>query len=136
MKNFAKSALAIVGGFIIGSIVNMGIIVVGPKLVPPPEGADTSTMEGLTAAMSLFEPKHSLAPFLAHALGTLVGAFVAAKLNPAQGRTMAFTIGVLFLLGGLTNVFILPSPLWFSAIDILFAYLPMAWLASKFANSK
>src|SRR5690606_40560173 len=57
-------------------IVNMSIIMISGSIIPPPEGADTTTTEGLKAAMHLFEPKHFLLPFLAHALGTLVGAFV------------------------------------------------------------
>jgi len=39
---------------------------------------------------------------------------------------LALTIGVFFLLGGIINSFMLPTPTWFIAIDILFAYLPMA----------
>jgi hypothetical protein len=34
----------------------------------------------------------------------------------------------MFLLGGIANVAMLPAPLWFSALDLLLAYLPMAWL--------
>lgn len=46
------------------------------SIIPPPEGADNTTMEGLKASMHLFQPKHFLMPFLAHALGTFGGALL------------------------------------------------------------
>ena len=78
--------------------------------------------------------KHFLFPFLAHALGTLVGAFVAAKISPNYGLQLAIGVGLLFLAGGITNIYLLPSPLWFTIVDLAVAYIPMAyfgWLLSK-----
>lgn len=134
MNPILKNVLAVIADFVAGSIVNMGLVTLGPMLIPPPEGADLTTMEGLEAAMPLMETKHFLMPFLAHALGTLVGAFVAAKI--ATTRKMAFALGIggLFLLGGLTNVFLLPSPMWFNALDLVVAYVPMALIGGKLAN--
>lgn len=72
-----RNVLALIVGLVIGSIVNMGLITVSGHTIPPPAGADVTTSEGLKAAMHLFEPKHFVFPFLAHALGTLAGAAVA-----------------------------------------------------------
>ena len=87
-------------------------------------------MEGLKASMALFEPKHFLFPFLAHAIGTLAGAMVALRGAPDAGRRPALGVGILFLLGGTANVLMLPAPAWFNATDLVLAYLPMAWLAT------
>lgn len=126
---------ALLLGLVIGSLVNMGLLMLGQRLVPPPAGMDTSTMEGLKAAIPLFGPQHFLFPFLAHALGTLVGAFVAARL-PAPGRPegRAYTVGLFFLAGGTANVLMLPAPAWFNALDLLGAYLPMAWAGQALAG--
>ena len=78
--NIILNAIAIFGGLIIGSAVNMGLISLGGELIPPPPGLDVSNMEALAEAMHQFEPKHFIFPFLAHALGTLVGATFAAKI--------------------------------------------------------
>jgi hypothetical protein len=90
MSVVVRGILGVVLGLTIGSAVNMGLIVVGPMLVPPPDGADMTTMEGLKAAMVLLEPKHFVFPFLAHALGTLGGALVAMGIGraaaPCHGR--------------------------------------------------
>lgn len=131
-----RITLSILLGIVAGSCVNMGLIMMGGQLIPPPAGADVSTMEGLAAALPLFEPKHFVFPFLAHALGTLVGAFAAARLAPASATVAAFAVGGFFLLGGAANVMLLPGPLWFNALDLLLAYLPMTWLGLKLAGGK
>ena len=136
MNPILKNIIAVVAGFLCGSLVNGGIIMVSGSLIPPPDGADVTTMEGLKASIHLFEPRHFLMPFLAHALGTLVGAFLAAKLAANHQLKFALVIGILFLAGGITNVILLPSPLWFSVLDLVAAYLPMAYLAGKTAIKK
>ncbi|MGH8854693.1 MAG: hypothetical protein ACREWI_10485 [Telluria sp.] len=129
-----RYVLAIAAGFIVGSLVNMGLISLGGALIPPPSGADVSTMEGVQASMHLFEPRHFLSPFLAHALGTLVGALVAARLAPRRSRYLAMSVGLLFLAGGCAAVAMLPSPLWFAVTDLVLAYLPMAWFGWKLSG--
>lgn len=128
-----KNILALVAGLAIGSVVNMGLITVGGHAIAPPAGADVTTTEGLKAAMHLFTPEHFLFPFLAHALGTLAGAAVAALIAASHKFGLAMAIGAVFLAGGLSMVLMLPSPLWFDAIDLGAAYLPMAWLGWKLA---
>ena len=76
-----KNILAVFAGIAIGMIVNMGLIMISSSIIPTPEGIDNTTMEGLKAGMYLFEPKHFIMPFLAHALGTFAGAYVAAKIS-------------------------------------------------------
>lgn len=131
-----RNILAVVAGLAVGSIVNMGLIGVSGNAIPPPNGADVTTMEGLKASMHLFEPKHFLFPFLAHALGTLAGAAVAALIAASRKFHLAMTIGVAFLAGGIAGVLMLPSPLWFDALDLGGAYLPMAWIGWKLAARK
>ncbi len=132
-RSIPRTILAIVAGFVVGSIVNMGLIGLGGKLILPPAGADVATVEGLRATMHLFEPRHFLTPFLAHALGTLVGAALAARIAPGRGLRPALAVGLLFLAGGVASVAMLPSPAWFAACDLGLAYIPMAWIGWKLA---
>lgn len=112
MNPLLKNTLSVVGGWLLGSVVNSGIIMLNGKLIPLPEGADVSTMEGLRESMSLFEPIHFLIPFLAHALGTLVGAYIAARMATGTGMMQALVVGFLFFLGGIVaNIFMLDGPL-------------------------
>lgn len=136
MNPILKNILAFIAGVIAGSLVNMGIIMVSGSIIPPPEGADNTTMEGLKASMHLFQPRHFLFPFLAHALGTFAGAFVTASIAASHKMKLALGIGALFLAGGIANVVMLPSPLWFTIVDLVGAYIPMAWLAGRLAGRK
>lgn len=133
MHPILRNILALVAGVIIGSVVNMSIIMISGSIIPPPEGADVTTTEGLKEAMHLFEPKYFIFPFLAHALGALVGAFVTALLAANRKMTLAFIIGLVFLIGGIASVFMLPSPVWFTVVDLVGAYIPMAYIGGKFA---
>lgn len=136
MNPILKNILAVVAGIVVGSIVNMGLIMISGTVIPPPEGADVTTMEGLKETMHLFEPKHFIFPFLAHALGTLVGAWVAAKIASTRKMIFAMVIGLFFLMGGIMSVFQIPSPTWFIVLDLGGAYLPMAWLGGKIGGKR
>lgn len=136
MHPFLKNFIALVLGLLIGSVVNFALIMVSGSIIPPPEGADLTTQQGLTASMHLMEPKHFLFPFLAHALGTLVGAFIAAKIAASYQWFFALAIGFLFFVGGTASVMMLPSPLWFSVVDLLGAYFPMAMLGGILAGAR
>lgn len=134
MPRMLRLILAVVAGFIVGSLVNMALISISASIIPPPAGADVSTTEGLKAAMPLFERKHFVFPFLAHSLGTLAGAMVAMLLAPGRSAGPAWVVGVLFLLGGIAASFMIPAPAWFIALDLVAAYLPAAWLAQRLAS--
>ncbi len=128
MKKY-RNILATIAGFIIGSLVNMILVAVSGKIIPLPAGLNNKTAEGLAAGMHLMEPKHFVVPFLAHALGTLVGAFIATKLSNPKSIIEPMVIGVLFLAGGISMVFMVPNaPMWFNSIDLILAYIPMAYL--------
>lgn len=133
MNSILRNILAVVIGFFLGSAVNMGIIMISGSIIPPPNGADVTTMEGLKSSIHLFEPKHFLFPFLAHSLGTFTGALTASFIAETRKMEIALGIGVLFLFGGIANLLMLPSPLWFSFLDLAGAYIPMGYLAGKMA---
>jgi hypothetical protein len=134
MNSTVRNILAVVVGVLVGGALNMGIIMISGSIIPPPDGADVTTMEGLKVSMHLFEPKHFIMPFLAHALGTLLGAFIAATIATTNKMRFAIGVGCWYLLGGIINIIMLPSPLWFTLVDLLLAYIPMAYLAGKFAT--
>jgi hypothetical protein len=135
MKSIANITIAVLAGIVIGSLVNIGIINVGPFVIPLPEGADVSTMESLRESMKLFAPANFICPLLAHALGTLAGSFVAAKLAASHRVKVAIGIGVFFLIGGIAAISMLGGPLWFNATDLLLAYIPMSYLGAVLAGA-
>ena len=134
MNPIVKNILAVLAGVIFGSAVNMGIIMISGSIIPPPEGADVTTTEGLKESIHLFQPRHFIMPFLAHALGTLMGALVCAWIATNRKMTFALVIGAFFLAGGIANLMMLPSPTWFAIVDLVGAYIPMAWIGGKLAG--
>lgn len=131
---YIKNLIAVVLGAFVGAFVNGGLIKISGKFIAPPPGVNTATEEGLKAGIHLFEPKHFIFPFLAHALGTLVGALVASLVSNDPKDRFAYIIGSIFLTGGIMMVFMIPAPLWFCAVDLVLAYIPMAYLGAKLAR--
>lgn len=136
MNSILRNILAVLIGVVVGGFVNMGIIMISGSIIPPPEGVDMTTTEGLIAAADLLEPIHYLMPFLAHALGAFVGALIAGLIAATHKMTFALSIGLVFLVGGIMMVLSVPSPTWFIIIDLVFAYIPMAYIAGKLTTKK
>jgi len=128
VPNLLRNILAVIVGLVIGGFVNMALVTLSPSLIPPPVGVDVNDAESLAKGIHLFEPRHFIMPFLAHALGTLVGALIAYLIAATYRLQMAYVIGAVFLCGGVAASFMIPAPAWFIALDLLAAYLPMAWL--------
>ena len=139
MNRILKNILAVFAGWIGGSIINMGFVQLGNFLYPI-EGVDVNDMEALSAVMPTLSFEYFIFPFLAHALGTFSGAFLAALIASSKKMLFAFIIGGLFLIGGIMVNYMITGPLWFTITDIVLAYLPMAWLgallAIKLSNKK
>lgn len=130
-----RNILAVIAGLVAGTLVNMGLISLGHAVIALPPGADVSSMEALAAAMPRFGPEQFIFPFLAHAGGTLIGTFVATLVAASHKFQIAIGMGVLFLIGGIVAVIMLPAPLWYDVIDLVFAYIPMAWLGAKLGGA-
>ncbi|MCM2316163.1 MAG: hypothetical protein NDJ92_13535 [Thermoanaerobaculia bacterium] len=134
MMNLLRNVLALIAGALIGGAVNMALITISPSLIPPPAGVDVTNAESLAASIHLFEPRHFLMPFLAHAVGTLAGARAAYVIAARWKAPLAWVVGALFLCGGVAASFMIPAPAWFIALDLLAAYLPMAWLGIRMGS--
>ncbi len=136
MNARVKNILIFVGALILGSLVNGLIIQYGPLLIPPPEGLDFSTEKGLLEGMPRMEARHFVTPFFAHAIGTLVSAILMKRFAFENAGRYTFGIAIFNLMAGIYMVYLLPAPFWFEATDLIFAYLPMAWLANKWIPTR
>lgn len=131
-----RNILAILAGIIGGGLLNLGLVHVSDSIIPPPAGVDVTDMESLKTSIHLFGPEHFIFPFLAHALGTLAGACLAAWLAASHQMKIALGIGAFFLLGGIAAASMLPAPSWFVALDLIAAYIPMGWLGGTLAGGR
>jgi len=131
MPILLRNALALLGGVVIGGAVNMAMITLSPSVIAPPPGVDVNSAASLSASMHLFEPRHFLMPFLAHAVGTLAGSLASYLIAATYKVPIAYVVGAIFLCGGVAASFMIPAPGWFVALDLVAAYLPMAWVGIK-----
>ena len=134
MNKIVRNVLAVITGIILGSAVNMGIIMLQGYFIALPEGVDVTNTESLQSSMHLFGPKHFIFPFLAHAIGTLVGAYLSARIAANHKMKFALGIGIFFLIGGISMVFMMPAPVWFVVLDLSVAYIPTGWLGGRLAT--
>ena len=128
--------IAVIIGVIVGGIINMLIIEYGVYLIPTPEAYDVTNMDTMLVSFHLLEPKHFIMPWMAHALGTFIGALLTFKVAKTNKFYLALIICVFFLFGGIYMVVLLPSPLWFTILDLGLAYLPMVWIINKYFSKK
>jgi hypothetical protein len=134
MNPILRNVLAVVAGIIAGAVANMGIIMMSGSLVPPPEGVDPADLESIKANIHLYQPIHFLMPWLAHAMGSFVGALVAALLAVSNKMRIALGLGLWTLIRGIAAANMIPAPTWFIVVDLGLAYIPMALLAGKLAS--
>ena len=135
MNSVIKNIIAVILGWLGGSIINMGLIQIGQTIYPI-EGIDVNNMYALAEIMPTLGNEYFIFPFFAHALGTLVGATIAGLIAANHKMKFALVIGLFFLIGGITNILLLPSPTWFAMVDIGGAYIPMAWMGATLVNRK
>ena len=128
MLNLLRNILALLGGVAIGGAVNMALITLSPSVIAPPAGVNVNDSASLIASIHLFEPRHFVMPFLAHAVGTLAGTLASYLIAATHKVPIAYVVGAVFLCGGVAASFMIPAPKWFIALDLVAAYLPMAWL--------
>lgn len=127
-----RTFLAIIIGLFIGSTVNMSLVELGGIVFPLPNNLDSKSVDDLMSVMPSLDWYYFIFPFLAHALGTLSGVIIAVLVSQNHKKIASISVALFFFAGGITiNLFMLPSPLWFSIVDLLFAYIPMALLVNR-----
>ena len=132
--NISRNIIALILGLFLGGMINMLIINNGGGFIAPPEGVNPNDIESIKENMHLYTPIHFIIPFLAHAMGTFIGALITSLIAVSFRMYLAIGVGFCFLIGGIMMVLMLPSPLWFNIIDLSLAYLPMGWLGWKIGS--
>lgn len=131
MNPIVRNILAVIAGIIAGGLANTILITVGPHVFPPPAGMDVNNVESIRVHAHELQPQHFVFPFLAHAMNAFVGGLVAYVVAASRRAVFAWAMGVLSLCGGIAAAIMIPAPKWFLVLDLVVAYLPMAWLAIK-----
>lgn len=106
-----KSILLSVLGLVIGAMMNLLIISVGPNF---------------------FGDNHYVIAILAHMIGAFTGAFFVCIVRVDQPLLFCMSIGGAYLGMAVLDMLVLKNlPLWFILTDIFVAHLPMAYLGYR-----
>lgn len=132
MSPILRNILAVIVGATACVLLNGLLLGLMMKLIATPEGFDPND----PATYHLLHAKHYFSPFVAHSVPSLIGAAIAALIAGSRKMTMALIVGALHLLGGIAAAFMIPAPAWFIALDLILAYLPMAWIGGKLVARK
>lgn len=75
-----RSILVIIVGFLIGSVVNVLVVIVGLILIFVFEGVDMLDMDNFVENLKLFKLVNFIVFFVVYVFGMLVGVFVVVKI--------------------------------------------------------
>lgn len=132
MNPVLRNILAVLCGTSACMVLNGSLLAFMMKLNPAPVGFDPNVLE----TYSMLEARHLTNPFIAHAIPSWFGGALAAMLAATRKMTFALVVGGLHLIGGIAAAFMIPAPAWFIALDLVVAYLPMAWLGGKLSSRR
>ena len=129
-----KNIIIVILAILIGSAVNMSIIELDHLLFEIPKNLDLNKIEDLDKFVQSLPFYRLLFPFFAHAMGSLIAAYLVTKFSVSHSFYVSLCIGALFMVGGIYMVLILNAPLYFELMDLSLAYFPAAWLGHKLGS--
>jgi len=109
LRNFA----ALLVGMLVGSLLNMGVVMVNLSLLfPVPEGFDFNDVQQMAAYTQTLPALAFVVTIVAHSLQAFVGGWVAARLGASRPLVLAGAIGAITVAASIYNLAWLPAPDW------------------------
>ena len=128
MNPILRNILVVIGGIIIGMIVNMAVVQLSFNIVELPDGMDPMDPDSFQEHAHKLPMMAWVLALFAHGLGTLAGAWFISLFVTTKEKIFALAVGFFFMLGGIMNLSMIPHPDWFGPVDLIVAYIPMALL--------
>lgn len=122
-----KNIAAGVAGILVAVALVWIIESTGHAVYPPPPALDFSDPDAMRSYIASLPPGAFLFVGGAWFFGTLGGTITACRIGSAKPRTFAIIIGGIMALAALSNLILIPHPLWFSVSGIA-GIIVAAWL--------
>ncbi len=135
MRSFLRSLAAVVGGFIVASLVMMIVEMINGRVLYPDLGqaaAGVTDREAIRALMAAAPVGALLVVIAGWALGGLAGGWTAARLAGRSAVAHGLVIGTMLTLAGVANNLMIPPPLWFWVAGLA-VLIPSAWVGARLA---
>jgi hypothetical protein len=100
------------------------------RLFPPPENLASADSAALAAYIANAPVAALLIVLFGYILATFDGTLIACLIGRARASAYALLIGLLMLVATISNLIMIPHPLWFSATALL-GIVIAAWAATQ-----
>jgi hypothetical protein len=135
LKNFLRSLVSIVAGMLVAGACVAGVEALGHRIYPVPAGIDVKDPAVLRDLVAQLPTGTVVSVLVAWIVGSLAGAWVAARLARQLPVGHAAVIGALVLAGAAANMLLIPHPAWMWAGALvgipLAAYLGGRWAGRR-----
>lgn len=135
MRQFLRGIAAVTAGAVTAVVVISGVEVLGHRFYPPPTGMDFNDPASVRALAPTMPVGAFLFVLSAYLLGSVVGAWAAARLAGHRPVTHGLIVGVLMLAGAVYNMARIPHPGWFQVAAVV-VFLPAAYLGARLARGR
>lgn len=122
---------------VIGAVVGIAVAMItvlllekaGHYVYPAPADLDVRNTEAMMDYVASLPIGALLFVLIAYVIGTFDGVFVGAWIGRTKPVVFALVVGVLMLVATITNLIMIPHPLWFS-VSAVAGIIVAAWLAT------
>jgi len=104
--------MAVLSGLIIAALVVTGAESVNSLIYPLPAGTDVSDTNAMKQFVASLPASGFLLILFGWGAGALLGGWVAARVARRSPMMQAMIVAVVLLCGGVTNMIMLPHPIW------------------------
>jgi hypothetical protein len=127
-----RTLLAILVGLLVMASVVALVQMGSHQLYPPPADIDPSDRAAMVALISSLPMMALVLVLASYALGSLAGAYTAARISARHTHGAAITIGFVMLALVVANFVMIPHPAWMVPAGVIIP-LPFAWLGGRLA---
>jgi hypothetical protein len=107
-----RSGLGVLAGVVVGGLLIGGVEMFSSRFYPLPAGTNPSDQQALASHISSLPASAFVWVLAAWMIGTLAGAWVAARIAQRKHLIHGAVIGAVFLALGIANMLAIPHPVW------------------------
>ena len=133
MTQVLRSAAALLLGLVVGVFVIGGLEIVAQVVHPFPHGIHEDDPEAVNDAIENAPLEAFLPILIAWAVGTFIGAFVAARFAGTAPVLHGLIVGAMFFSAAVTVMLHHPHPLWVVIVGLAM-FFPVAFFAGNCAR--
>ncbi|WP_192821145.1 hypothetical protein [Rufibacter sp. LB8] len=130
-----KSILSVLGGTALG-VFTIGVIqYLGSQVYPLPAGLTSNDSVAMASYLEQAPAGMLLLVLLAYAFGSFFGGMLGARYAPGKPIGHALAVGIILLLFGITNLWMMPHPIWFVVAAVV-VFVPMAFFGGMMSSRR